>query len=166
MARANKLVRIDAEGRDKGKVFFLVEMPPRKAEKWATRALLAFGRAGRLDVSDDFRETLQHAGMAGIAALGIRALTGMSFEDAEPLLDEMLESVTFVPDETRLDQTTQRPFTRPLTEDDVEEVGTLFKLRSEVLELHVGFSIAAFLSRMGAAMKSKLNSPATPTSPE
>lgn len=166
MARANKIVVIDAENRDKGKAFFLSEMPPRKAEKWAARALLAFGRASNAEVGADFREALADAGMAGVAALGIRAFTALSFEDAEPLLDEMLQCISVVPDPARVDQTTRLPYSRPLMDEDIEEVSTLLTLRSEVLELHTGFSVAAFLSRLGQAAKSKFNSSGTPTSPQ
>lgn len=165
MARAHKIVTISAEGRDKGKSFFILEMPPRKAEKWATRALLAIGRGGRVEMSADLNEALEHAGMAGFAALGIQALTGLDYKDAEPLLDEMFECVTFVPSLDMIDQVTRLPVTRPLREDDIEEVTTVMKLRSEIMEVHLGFSIAAFLSRVGQAAKARFLSSITPTSP-
>lgn len=156
MARKSKIVTIEAENRDRGKSFLLTEMPPRQSEKWATRALLAFAKTGGNEMPDDFRAELAHAGMAGIAAIGIRAITSINFDDAEPLLDEMLSCVTFVPDLTKLDQMTRQPIVRGLIDDDIEEVATLLTLRSEVMELHLGFSIAAFLSKMGAVARQKL----------
>lgn len=165
MARAHKIVTISAEGRDKGKSFFVLEMPPRKAEKWATRALLAIGKAGHVDVSPELNEALGHAGMAGFAALGVRALTALDFADAEPLLDEMMDCVTFVPNLGMMDQVTRLPITRPLREEDIEEVGTILTLRSEIMEVHLGFSIAAFLSRVGSVAKARFLSSITPTSP-
>lgn len=156
MARKTKIVTIEREGRDRGKSFLLTEMPPRQAEKWATRALLAIGRGARSEASADMKEELQGAGMAGIAALGVQALTSIAFDDAEPLMDEMLECVTFVPDPSKLDQMTRAPITRGLIEEDIEEVGTLALLRSEVLEVHLGFSIAGLLSTYGAKAKQKL----------
>lgn len=165
MARKTQIVTCPLEGRDKGKTYFILEMPPRQAEKWATRALLALGRAGGVDMPDDMKEQLASVGMAGIAALGIRAFTSIDFDDAEPLLDEMLECVTFVADLTKVDQMTGHPIRRALIEDDIEEVATLPWLRSEVITLHTGFSIAAFLSRLGNAAKGKWLSPDTPTSP-
>ncbi len=157
MARKTKLVTIEADGRDKGRSYFLTEMAPRQAEKWATRALLAFAKTGHTEMPEDFRETLQHAGMAGLAAIGIRAITSVGFDDAEPLMDEMMGCVTFVPDPTKLDQATRLPIIRGLIEDDIDEVSTLLLLRSEVMELHLGFSIAAFLSRLGAAARGRLS---------
>lgn len=165
MARKEKPVTIESEGRDKGKVFLITEMSPRDGERWATRALLAFGRAGYSEMPDGYQEDLERSGMAGIAAIGLRALTSIRFEDAEPLLDEMMQCVTVIPDVTKIDQITRRPITRALIEGDVEEISTMLFLRSEVLELHTGFSPAAFLSRMGAAAKERLNSKSTPTSP-
>jgi hypothetical protein len=166
MARKTLQVVIDAEGRDKGKVFLITEMPPRQAEKWATRALLALGRGGNVDMPADFREDLEDMGMVGIAALGVRALTSIPFDDAEPLLDEMMACVSVIPDVKIVDQTSREPIARALIDSDIEEVGTLFRLRSEALELHTGFSVAAFLSRLGAATKERLISSVTRTSPE
>lgn len=170
MARKTKIVTIDAEGRDRGKSYLITEMPPRQSEKWATRALLAIGRGARAETSPDMRDELQRSGMAGIAALGIQALTSIAFDDAEPLMDEMLECVTFVPDKTKIDQmsaaTPPLPITRALIEEDIEEVSTLSLLRSEVLEVHLGFSIAGLLSKYGAMAKQKITSSlSTPTSP-
>lgn len=167
MARKTKMVTVTAEGRDHGRSYFLTEMPPRQSEKWATRALLAFAKTGHTDMPDDFRETLQHAGMAGLAAIGIRAITSVDFEAAEPLMDEMMTCVMFVPDPSKIDQMTKHPIVRPLIEDDIDEVSTLLLLRSEVMELHLGFSIAGFLSRLGATARAKLasNSNITSTSP-
>lgn len=166
MARKTAKVQIDAEGRDKGKWFLITEMPPRQAEKWATRALLALGRGGQAEMPVGYSEELAAMGMAGIASLGIRALTSISYADAEPLLDEILTCVSFIPDPSIIDQTTREPVARGMIESDVEEVATYFRLRSEALELHTGFSIAAFLSRLGSAAKERaLSSMTTPTSP-
>ena len=44
MARKTKIVTIAAEGRDYGKSYLLTEMPALKAEKWATRAMMALIR--------------------------------------------------------------------------------------------------------------------------
>lgn len=166
MARKTKIVAIEADGRDRGKTFLVTEMPPRQAEKWAARALFAIGRGARAEASPDMKDELQRSGMAGIAALGVQALTSIAFDEAEPLMDEMLECVTFIPDPSKLDQMTRQPIVRALIDDDIEEVGTLALLRSEVLEVHVGFSIAALLSTYGATAKEKLKaSLVTSTSP-
>lgn len=162
MARKSASVTITAEGRDKGKTFLLTEMPARQAEQWATRALFAMGQSG-IDIPDDIAQ----AGMAGIAAAGIRALTGIQFADAAPLMDEMMECVQFVPDPR------QPLVRRAITEAgpdgegaDIEEVATRLHLRSEVVALHVGFSLSDALSRLGAMAKSRLAGlSSTPTQP-
>ena len=166
MARKTKAVTITHEGRDKGKTFLITEMSPVKAEKWATRALIAVARSGSAEMPEGMKEGLQEAGFAGIAALGARAITTIAYEDAEPLLDEMMACVHFVPDTSKIDQMTLLPIVRPRNEDDIEEVHTILLLRSEVIELHMGFSIAAFLSTIGAAARARLsNMPNMQTSP-
>lgn len=158
MARKTKLVTIPHDNRDKGKTFLITEMHPVKGEKWATRALIAIARSGSAEMPPGFKEELEGAGMAGIAALGARALTTVAFEEAEPLLDEMMACVAYVPDASKVDQITQLPIVRPMVDGDIEEVTTILFLRSEVIEVHVGFSPAAFLSTIGAAAKASMTS--------
>lgn len=131
MARKELEVIITAEGRDKGKLFRITEMPASKAEKWAIRTMLALGKSG-VELPDD----MQSQGMAGIAALGIRALTNLNFEDAEPLLAEMFECVKCIPDPSRPE------VSRALVEDDIEEVATRLLLRKDILTLHIDFFTA------------------------
>jgi hypothetical protein len=128
MARKQLDIVISAEGRDKGKMFQITEMPASKAEKWAIRTMLALGKSG-VDIPDD----LAAQGMAGIASLGIRALTSLNYDDAEPLLAEMFDCVKCVPDPTRPE------VTRALVEDDIEEVATRLSLRKDILSLHIDF---------------------------
>jgi len=136
MARQVSIVVIDAEGRDKGKRFQITEMSASQAERWAIRAFLAIAATG-VEIPDDLRES----GFAGIAAMGLRALGFLSFEAAEPLLDEMFGCIMLIPDASN------PSFTRPLIETDIEEVATRLRLRSAVIELHTGFSMAARLSQ-------------------
>lgn len=136
MARKSATITIDLPGRDIGKVFLLTEMSAMKAEKWAARALLVLARSNM-----QIPEGITSAGMAGIAVIGIHALAGVEFAQAEPLLDEMLQCVEFIPDAAR-------PMVkRHLMEDDIEEVRTYVRLREEVLSLHVGFSIGELRSQ-------------------
>ena len=128
MARKTATVEISAEGRDKGKLFFITEMPAMQIERWATRALLALSKSG-IDIPDD----IASAGLAGVASLGMRALSHIDFHDAEPLLAEMLTCVQFIPDPNN------RSFKRSDIETDIEEVATFFKLRAEVFSLHTNF---------------------------
>lgn len=131
--RKEKVITIsDKDSRDDGKKFHIIEMPAAQAEKWALRALLVITRSG-VDIPEDAAS----GGMRALAVLGLRSLMGLSFEDAEPLLDEMMGCVQIV----------EKDITRDLTESDIEEVRTRVRLRKEVLELHLGFSLADGLSQ-------------------
>ena len=114
-------------GRDAGKTFRITEMSAMRAEKWATKALLCLARSGQ-----DVPESMARQGMSAMVIYGLNALSSIEFAEAEPLLDEMMGCVQIV--ETAV---TRRP-----TEDDYEEVRTLFYLRQKIFELHTGFSFA------------------------
>ena len=122
MARKVATIVIDSEGRDCGKVFQLREMPAMQAERWAKSGV-------------EIPENIANAGLAGVAALGLKAFGGLDFADAEPLLIEMMSCVQIIPDPAK------PQVVRFLVDDDIEEVATLLKLRAEVFSLHTGFSI-------------------------
>lgn len=124
--------KIAVGNRDKGKLFLLTEMPAMQAEQWAIRALLAIASTG---VS--VPEELKSAGMAGLAVMSLSALAFVRYEDAKPLLDEMLTCIEYIPDPSK------PHVKRELHESDIEEVQTLVLLRKEVWNLHMGFSQAA-----------------------
>ena len=148
-------ITITDPGRDEGKTFHIREMPATRAEKWAMRALLAVARSG-VDLPDDFTGM----GMQGIAIVGIRAITKITFEDAEPLLDEMMECVTIKPDP-------RNPgIMRALIEGDIEEIATLVTLRQEVINLHVSFFTKGDQSKSTSPVSQASNSSTTNTSPE
>lgn len=160
MARKTKLFTVPAsddgrENRDVGKTFRITEMSAFDAEVWAQRAMLAMAQSG-VPISEE----VIRAGLGAVAAVGMRALLTMAFDDAKPLLDEMMKCVVFIPDRTKGD------VTLPLDDIIVEEVSTLLALRAEVIEIHTGFSIPAFLSNLGKAGKTTTdNTQTTPTSP-
>jgi hypothetical protein len=126
--RKTKDVTIAAEGRDTGKIFRLTEMPAAQAEAWAIRAFLAMASSGI-----DIPEEIGQAGMAGIAQFGIKAMAGVTWELAKPLMDEMFECVQVVPDKSK------PKVARGLVDTDIEEVKTRLTLRKEILALHTGF---------------------------
>lgn len=146
MARRVKEVSITDEGRDKGKTFIITEMPASQAEKWAARALLVVSRSGV-----ELPEGVEGSGFAGVAVMGLRALFKVDFEELEPLMDEMMECVTWKPPRPDIPA-------RALIEADIEEVATRLQLRKEVLELHTGFSLA------DGRLNTTLTPPATPRS--
>ena len=94
MSRKTKQVTIDSEGRDKGKTFVITEMPARKAEAWAMRALLAISK------NSEHKD-----GTAGVwnalATDGLQVLSKVDWQDAEPLLNELMECVRIIPDPTK-----------------------------------------------------------------
>jgi hypothetical protein len=119
----------------------LTEMPASQAEKWATRLLLAVTRAAKAGSGVEIPENLEQLGMAGVAALGVKALAGVAADDILPLMDEMFRCVQIRPDPI-----SQPLIVRPLIEDDIEEVQTRLKLRAELIALHTGFSLPGFPS--------------------
>lgn len=157
MARRTASVTISAEGRDHGKVFILTEMSASQAEKWAARAMLAIGQSG-VQIPDD----VATAGLAGVAAIGIQAISGVPWHLAEPLLDEMFRCIAFQPNPAQPD------VVRALMEDDIEEIATRVQLREEVISLHLGFSIAVYTSKLKAAITNRTTEITldTATSPE
>lgn len=161
------------EGRDKGKAFVITEMNAMQAEKWAYRAGMALARAG-IDVEPLMRgmiavsaaqaeenaaqaEALKNIGLVALARTGLTAIAGMNWQEAEPLLDELLGCVKIINDGKPI-----LPPGRDFTPDDIEEPLTYTNLRREVLSLHVGFIVAAFRS---TSAPQGLASPAASPSP-
>ena len=142
MARKTKTITIpQAEGnRDSDKTFLITEMSAAQSEKWALRALGAIANSG-MEIPPD----VMRLGMGTLVAVGFKGLLTMQFDDAEPLLDEMMQCVVIVPDPKNPN------IVRPVDDEDIEDIATRLMLRSEVFELHTGFSPAAFLSKLGTA---------------
>ena len=135
MARKSTNHTVTDDNRDKGKVFVITELPAARAESWAFRAILALMEGG-VELPPGF----ERMGMAGIAELGIRALSHLRWEVAEPLLAEMWECVQIMPDPAK------PHVVRPLIEQDIEEVMTRIKIRAEVWKLHTDFLSAVAAS--------------------
>lgn len=157
MARKQKTIRIPADppSRDAGKTFIITEMSAVQTEKWAMRALMAVANSG-LDLPPE----VIRLGMGALVAVGFKGLLTMGFADAEPLLDEMMECVEYAPDPKN------PTLLRPVDDEDIEDVSTRLLLRSEVFELHTGFSPVAFLSKLGKATDQTPDTSASATSPK
>lgn len=143
MARKVLDYTVTDEGRDKGKVFRITEMSASKAEAWATRILLAL-----LGSNPEVPEDVTDLGMAQLAEMGFKALSGLKWHVAEPLLAEMFECVQMLPDAAK------PMLVRSLVEEDIEEVATRLKLRLEIFKLHTDFlkAVAPSISpRLAAA---------------
>lgn len=158
MARKTKTIRIPADppSRDAGKTFLITEMSAMQSEKWAIRSLGAIANSG-MDIPT---EVIQ-MGMGAMVAVGFKGLLTMAFDDAEPLLDEMMACIQIVPDPKNAH------VVRPVDDEDIEDVTTRLMLRSEVFELHTGFSPAAFLSKLGKTAANQIpDTLVSPTSPK
>ncbi|NPT59106.1 hypothetical protein [Paraburkholderia elongata] len=140
MARKTSIVTISTRGRDIGKVFHITELSSAQSEEWATRALFVMMNCG-VDIPDD----LLSAGLAGIAAIGIKSLSRVPYEMAKPLFDEMWECIRIQPDPNIPN------VIRALVESDIEEVSTRLTLRKAVLDLHLDFFRSAAPSQQEAA---------------
>ena len=100
-----KIIAID-KGRDAGKTFKVKEMPVTKLEKWAARALLAvFGS----EMPADIRTLSASSNTAALLSAGLRGLSGLRWEQAEPLYDELLGQIYRVPNPHKPDDPTTRP---------------------------------------------------------
>lgn len=133
--RKERDYKVERPGRDLGKVFHLTEMPAAQAQKWSWRALGAMARAGM-----EVPQHIINLGMPGVLAMGLKAILGAEWRDAEPLLDELMACVRRVEDNVQNG--------RELVDSDIEEPITISLLQSEVIELHTGFSVAAYLLKL------------------
>lgn len=137
--RKTEVYVVTKDNRDKGKRFIITEMPALRAEKWATRAMLALARSG---VDIPTVTPGKPGGMGALALAGLQALQHLDFADAEPLMDEMMECVQIVSDPKHPE--TARPLIDSGEEgDDIEEIETRVELRKRTLMLHVGFFTTA-----------------------
>ena len=123
----SKEITIDRKGRDYGKKFVITPLSAWAAEELAGKALFAMMNAG-MNIPDN----LLDSGLSGLAALGIRAMSRIPYEQAKPLLDELLTCVKVKSSEK---------VTRALLPEDseIQEVATLLTLRKEVIKLHLDF---------------------------
>ena len=131
MARKVVTLVIDKPGRDVDKVFVLTEFPATQGEKWAARALIALARS-----NPSIPEDMASLGWQALASMGVEILSGINFTDAEPLLDEMMRCVKFMPDSNK--PTILRDLGVGGVED-IEEISTIIRIRKEVFNLHADF---------------------------
>lgn len=135
MARKTKLITIEDEGRDKGKVFKLIERSAYDAEKWALRLIEAGAKAGVSVVG------VAGGGVAALQAMGLEIFASISSIEREPLLDQLFESITIVRDPRHPEMSF--PLINTGDEQDIEEIKTLGLLQYEVIMLHGNFSSPA-----------------------
>lgn len=140
----------ERENRDAGKSFLLTEMPALKAEKWARRAVGAMSRQD-LNVADEFGKL----GMLGFYLLGLQALAGGNMNVVDGLMDEMLPQIKIIESES---------VARPLGGDnDIWELSTLYILRKELIELHMGFRFAELALMLTASAQTPVTTDSSGT---
>jgi len=156
MARKKINITITDDNRDKGKVFVIEEMPSSQGEAWAMRAMLALMNNG-VEIPDG----AMSYSMAAMAEMGIRSLSGLKWEVAKPLLDEMFGCVQIMPDPSKTH------VVRALIDQDIEEIQTRVKLRAEVWKLHADFftTAAGWISQRPAGNQASTDSQSIATSP-
>lgn len=122
MARKIVEYKVEKANRDKDKIFVITEMSAVQGHEWATKALFAILNSG-VEMSDE----MAGMGLAGLAVMGMGAITKIPHAVAKPLLDELLTCVHIK----------QEKVTRPLVPEDFEEVMTIFDVQREVLTMHI-----------------------------
>jgi len=162
--RRKATVVIEREGRDKGGVFVLEEMPAMPATEWFIRAGQLLARSGT-----DIPANIGEHGATGFVALGMGAIiTGLGkapWNETKPLLDQLLTCVqSYTPPGGTMALTGWH-----IIVTQIEEAATILQLYEEVLSLLLGFSLRASLSAFGQRLMTMISSaigPNTETSPE
>jgi hypothetical protein len=129
-------VTIEADNRDKGKVYHLEEMDAWSALLWAKHAVSAAARngtdLGALDIAD-------MSSMESLLRLGLTRIMSAPDRETDDLVREAIfKCVKFKPGPNAL---------RGLMDGDIEEIATYLKLSMELASLHVGFSIGGAQSK-------------------
>lgn len=143
--RNKKTIRIETDGRDKGKEFILTELSSYEAEQWVWKLMPVLAQSG-ITVDED---TLK-GGFAAIAAMGAANILRMPYGFVKSLLDEMAPCIQYQHYDEHGRALPPAPIV--LNQDcQIEEVATWFTLRKAVLDLHI--------APLKAAEKSKDSAP-------
>jgi hypothetical protein len=127
MARKSVTLTI-GEGRDQGKVFRLTEWSALQTERWILRAVFGLGKAG-VEIPPEILQLGAAATAYAIASQASKLPSRLGLK----LSDELMECVK------RVEATADRS----LVENDIEDVSTRLRLKSEVLKLTFGFFVFA-----------------------
>ena len=129
---ARKSIEIQLEDRGKELDFVISEMPATQLESWIIRAtLLVAGGFGGAPGDIDLQKAAAH-----LSERGLGLLSALSYEKAEPLLEEMLNCC-----QRKIDKHLEK-CTSASVDGYIEDVTTLVKLRTEALKLNLGFLVA------------------------
>ena len=125
---ARKVIEVTITDRGEVKLFRITEMSARAAEDWALELFFKMANSG-IDIPDNLTEM----GFAGLAQVGLQSLGKIPYDQAKPLLEKMLKCVQILPNPNN------KLIVRDVIDEDFEDVSTIFKLRKEVVALHMDF---------------------------
>jgi hypothetical protein len=140
MARKELRHTITSEGRDKGKVFILTEMPSDQGERIANRMIFAL-----LNTGAAIPEEALGAGWAALAAVGVQAIGMLRYDTVQSILEEAWAfSVRYQHSPQLLPQEII-----PGVNSPIEEVRTRYEIHLALWKLHTGFSLPVGLPTSG-----------------
>ena|ERR1700722_18158261 len=116
------------EGRDKGKQFRITEWPCIQSENWILRAVFGLGKAG-VEIPPEILQLGAAPTVYAIASQASRIPSRLGIR----LAQELMGCVQIV----------EKSIVRSLVDNDIEDVTTRLRLKSEVLKLIFGFFVPA-----------------------
>lgn len=149
-------IKIEAPGRDQGKVFVLTEMPATVGEKWAMQLAFLLSQAGALAIPADALQSIGMEAVAGIVPSADAVDPRISLALGRALGDESLAGWW---DCVKYQHAPNLPLQSIMQGEacQIEEIATITHLRMEVVKLHTAFFPDA------AASTTASRSPAIPT---
>ncbi len=129
MARKQITHIVEDEGRDKGKVFHITEMPAWDADTMAQDVFRAMGESKFTELPED----VVRMGCAGLATVGLSVLCSSKPEVSAEMRDRLLGTVEIVITHEGQQQI------RKVKSIDFEEVQTIRTLMDKVFNLNFGF---------------------------
>ncbi|MFJ7315273.1 hypothetical protein ACIQVE_21420 [Pseudomonas sp. NPDC098747] len=149
---ARKVITISVNDGGEDKSFRITQMPATKLEAWIARALLLVGHT-------DLDPAVFAGSTDAAASAGIKALSGVSYEHAKPLYDELLACCEVMVGDHFEHLSVSN------ADVHIEDVKTLFKLRMEAAKLNFSFLDFGKLSKSMGQKMTVAGITATPTSP-
>lgn len=140
------------------KQFRIRQMPHTQLEAWLGRALFAVGAS---ELPDGV--SLESANLSNV---GMKMLSGVSFDKVKPLYDEMLTCVAIVENGNFIELSVKN------ADQYIDAMPTLFKLRMEAMKLNLDFfDFAALVTNLktqatAAMAKATSNTQMSVASPE
>lgn len=126
----------DLEGKPVELHFKLTQMSAIKQERWINRVVALFVSSNAKDMGS-VQSILGSGKIESIMAL----FNGLKYEDIEPLYNELLECVQYIPDKDNPSYT--QPMTAKNADTVITDVRNLYTLRFESLKINFSFFLNA-----------------------